>query len=187
VLGRHLSPRRFCGSTASKTIRSTRPLVSWTGSRSPSPGAIQPSPPLVPASSPAPDIRSRHIKAHLMPPAGRLSRPPILFCKSGLTAGRIAHPMRSASRNSDAISTSLLEAVDPLRSPIGPHGAGLALSTPVRGCSRSGSSEGVDRDPLLSVGSSDGSDRNQRSASDRRTTVRRPTLRAISRPAVISS
>jgi hypothetical protein len=122
-----------------------------------------------------------------MPPVGRSSRHPISFCKSALTAGRIAYPMRSASRNSRAISTSLLEAVDPQRSPNVPYGAGLALSTPVRGCSRSGSSEGADRDPLLSVGSSDGSDRNHRSASDRRTTVRRPTLRAISRPAVISS
>ena len=52
-----------------------------------------------------------------MPPAGRLSRHPILFCKSGLTAGRIAYPMRSASRNSDAISTSLLAAVDPQTKP----------------------------------------------------------------------
>jgi hypothetical protein len=46
-----------------------------------------------------------------MPPAGRLSRPPILFCKSGLTDGRIAYPMRSASRNSYSQS-SFWEAVD---------------------------------------------------------------------------
>ena len=80
--------------------------------------------------------------------------------------------MRSASRNSYATSTSLLEAVDPPKKPYRPYDAELASS--------------VDP-PLLSVGSSDGSDRNQRSASDRRTIVRRPTLRAISRPAVISS
>jgi hypothetical protein len=58
------------------------------------------------------------------------------------------------------------------RSPINLYDAGLASSV---------------EPPSLSVVSSDGSDRNQRSASDRRTIVRRPSLRAISRPAVISS